>query len=147
VTYLVDTNVLLRFAQQSDPLHLMIRAAVRKLRVDGHSLRAASQNFVEFWNAGTRPAIYNGMGWTQAEADRWLRLVEHMFQLFPDTSAIYPEWRRLIIQFGVSGAKVHDARLVATMIAHTTTHILTLNTADFTRYASIGIVAVDPHTV
>ena len=55
--------------------------------------------------------------------------------------AIYAEWRQLIVAFGVSGAKVHDARLVATMRVHAVTHILTLNTADFTRYAlEVGLL-------
>jgi hypothetical protein len=33
------------------------------------------------------------------------------------------------------------------MMTHGVTHILTFNTADFTRYATEGIVAVDPMTV
>jgi hypothetical protein len=33
------------------------------------------------------------------------------------------------------------------MLFYGVNHILTLNTADFTRYASEGIVAVDPHTI
>jgi predicted nucleic acid-binding protein len=88
-----------------------------------------------------------GKARTLAEADRWLRVVERLFRLFPDAPAIYAEWRRLVVAQGVSGAKVHDARLVATMLAYAATHILTLNTADFARYAPLGIVAVDPHTV
>jgi hypothetical protein len=108
---------------------------------------AASQNFVEFWNVATRPATHNGMGWTLAEADQLLRLVERIFQLLPDAPAIYPEWRRLVVALGVSGAKVHDARLVATMRVHAASHILTLNTGDFARYVGLGVVAVDPQTV
>lgn len=49
--------------------------------------------------------------------------------------------------FAVSGVQVHDARLVAAMQAHNITHILTFNTSDFTRYASLGIVPVDPATI
>ncbi len=49
--------------------------------------------------------------------------------------------------YGVSGVQVHDARLVAAMISHGATHILTFNTADFARYAPEGIMAVDPATV
>jgi predicted nucleic acid-binding protein len=147
VVYLVDTNVLLRLANRNHPLHPTMRAAVRKLRAAGHSLMAASQqNFVEFWNVATRPAAQNGMGWTLAEADRLLRLLERLFLRFSDAPAVYTEWR-LVVAFGVSGAKVHDGRLVATMRVHAATHILTLNTADFARYAPLGIVAIDPQAV
>jgi hypothetical protein len=43
---------------------------------------------------------------------------------------------------GIQGVQVHGARLVALMQVHAVTHILTLNTADFSRYA--GITAMDP---
>jgi hypothetical protein len=49
--------------------------------------------------------------------------------------------------FSVSGVQVHDARLVAAMKLNSVTHILTFNATDFTRYATEGIVAVDPTTV
>jgi predicted nucleic acid-binding protein len=135
VIYLPDTNVLLRFADRSHPLHATVRAAVRQLRADGHRLVA------------TRPADRNGFGLTPAEAERLLRLVERLFPLLPDSPAVYPEWRRLVVSFGVRGVQVHDARLVASMSVHGMTHILTLNAGDFARYAPEGIMAVDPHGI
>ena len=54
-----------------------------------------------------------------------------------------PEWRRLVVNYGVSGVQVHDARLVATMLVHDVTHILTFNTQDFIRYRPEGIIAID----
>ncbi|WP_210391321.1 hypothetical protein [Synechococcus sp. PCC 7502] len=42
------------------------------------------------------------------------------------------------------GIQVHDAHLVAVMKVYGITHILTLNTVDFNRYAGEGIVAVNP---
>lgn len=145
--YLADTNVLLRFADRAHPLHLTIRAAVCTLRAGGHKLRATPQNFVEFWNVATRPTERNGFGLVPARADRLLRLVERLFPLLPDSPVVYTEWRRLVVSFGVSGVQVHDARIVAAMTVHGVTHILTFNTADFVRYRTKGIVAVDPTTI
>jgi predicted nucleic acid-binding protein len=147
VVYLADTNVLLRFADRTHPIHPILRAAVRKLRTSGRRLRATPQNFVEFWNVATRPIEKNGFGLAPANADQLLRLVERLFPLLPDSPAVYAEWRRLVVSFGVSGIQVHDARIVAAMIVHGVTHILTLNTTDFVRYGTRGIVAVDPTTV
>jgi len=124
VIYLVDTNVLLRFADRTHPLHLTTRAAVRKLRTGGHRLRATPQNFVEFWNVATRPTERNGLGLAPANADRLLRLVERLFPLLPDSPAVYPEWRRLVVACGVSGVQAHDARIVAAMIVHGVMHTL-----------------------
>jgi predicted nucleic acid-binding protein len=145
--YLVDTNVLLRFVFRQDPLHPMVRVAVRKLRQDGHRLQATSQNFVEFWNVATRPTDKNGLGLTPDQADRSLRLLERLFPVLPDGPGLYAQWRTIVVQFGVSGVQVHDARLVAAMITNNITQILTFNTKDFTRYASTGITAVNPTTL
>jgi len=40
------------------------------------------------------------------------------------------------------GVKVHDARIVAAMLVHGITHVLTLDEHDFVRYP--GITAVHP---
>lgn len=145
--YLVDTNVLLRFADRTHPLHVRIRAAVRALRTAGHRLRATPQNCIEFWNVATRPTDKNGLGLVPADADRLLRLVERLFPVLPDVPAVYPQWRQLVVLCNVSGVQVHDARLVAVMTVHSVTHILTRNVTDFVRYATLGIVAVDPLTL
>ena len=50
---------------------------------------------------------------------------------------------KIVVQYGVSGVQVHDARLAAAMYAHGIREILTLNGSDFTRFA--GITAIDPH--
>ena len=145
--YLADTNILLRFADRTHPVHPTVRAAVRKLRANGHSMCATPQNFVEFWSVATRSTERNGFGLPPTHADRLLRLVERLFPLLPDSSMVYTEWRGLVVSFGVSGVQVHDARIVAAMIVHGVTHILTFNTTDFVRYGTRGIVAVDPTTV
>ena len=147
MVFLADTNVLLRFADRTHPVHPIIRAALRKLRTNGHRVCATPQNFVEFWNVATRPTERNGFGLAPANADRLLRLVERLFPLLPDSPAVYTKWRRLVVSFGVSGIQVHDARIVATMIVHGVTHILTFTTTDFVRYGTRGIVTVDPTTV
>jgi predicted nucleic acid-binding protein len=147
VIYLVDTNVVLRIGPRPDPLRVAVRAAVRKLRGRGHSLVVTPQNLVEFWNVATRPVAHNGFGFSPAAADRRLRRVERLFPALPDSALVYPEWRRLVVAYRVSGVQVHDARLVAFMRIYGVDHILTLNTADFARYAAEGVVAVDPRTV
>lgn len=64
--------------------------------------------------------------------------------MLQDSPDVYFEWRRIVLEYSVSGKQVHDARLVAVIISHEVTHILTFNTVDFTRYAPEGIVSVDP---
>ena len=142
--YLVDTNVLLRFSSYGDPRYQIVQDAVYKLKREGQELRTTFQNLSEFWNVSARPIDQNGFGRTPSETDQMLRYLEYFFPLLQDLHAVYPEWKKLVVDYEVSGVQVHDAKLVASMIVHEVKHILTFNVADFTRYASEGIVAVVP---
>lgn len=106
------------------------------------------QNMTEFWNTATRPAsARGGYGMALIEADQKARLLERFIVPFLDPMGLYEEWRRLVVQFGVSGVQVYDARLVASCLASGMTRIVTFNGKDFQRYASEGIVVVDPATI
>ena len=100
------------------------------------------QNIVEFWNVSTRAIAQNGFGLSPAETERVAREIEKAFMLLPDIEAIHTEWRRLVLAYGVSGVKVHDARIVAAMIVHRVPHILTLDQTGFSRYTEV--VAIHP---
>lgn len=147
MNYLVDTNILIRLVDRTQPLHPITRTAVRKLKASGHTLQITAQNCIEFWNVATRPKQRNGCGWTLSEAEKSLRVIEWLFPMLPDSPDTYAQWRQLVIQFRVSGVQVHDARLAAAMRVNSITNILTFNTADFKRYAPLGIIAVDPTTI
>jgi len=102
-------------------------------------------NVAEFWNTCTRPLDRNGYGLTPAEADSRARLFEDNLRLLPDSLAVHEEWRRLLVAYNVSGAQVHDARLVAAMRVHNVKRILTFNERDFARYTDIE--AIHPRTI
>lgn len=99
-----------------------------------------SQNFIEFWNVCTRPIAKNGLGMSVEQADGELTRLEGIFSVLPDLPTVYPQWRQLVRLYQVRGANVHDARLVAVMLASNLTHMLTYNTADFRRFSEITVV-------
>ena len=144
VSCLVDTNILLRISRRSDPQHKLVDAALARLAGQGTTLFYAHQNIAELWNAMTRPSTRNGLGLTTTDADLVVRGIEAGMSLLPDNDAVYREWRRIVVQYGVSGVQVHDARLAAAMYVHHVDHILTLNVADFSRFT--GLTAVHPDT-
>lgn len=139
MTYLLDTNILLRFIDPTDPSHAIVHQAIYNLRLSEQDLRVSTQNCIEFWNVTTRPVTRNGFGRTLQNAEQFLRLLTRLFPVLPDDAGVYPEWYRLVSQFDVSGVQVHDARLVAVMRIHQIAHVLTFNTADFVRYSPEGI--------
>lgn len=140
MTFLIDTNIVLRLAQPGHPMRADALSSLSALRRQGENLYLASQNLIEFWRTCTRPIDRNGLGMTIAESEVELMRLENIFPILPDNPEIYPQWRRLVITYGVMGVNVHDARLVAVMLVHGLTHILTFNTSDFVRYTEITAV-------
>jgi len=142
MAHLGDTNLLLRAAQDGHPQQAEARDAIRDLIVAGEDVFLMRQNLVEFWVVATRPADRNGLAMTPEQAEAELARLENQFPVLPDTDAVYDEWRRLVTTHGVTGFRSYDARLVASMLVHGVTHILTFNVEDFRRYP--GIVVVHP---
>jgi len=137
---LVDTNVLLRLARKSDPQYQIANSAVGRLLAQGTDLFYTIQNIAELWNVLTRPIGSNGFGLSIQEAERQVRAIESGMYLLPDSSAVYLEWRDLVVKYGVIGVQVHDARLAAAMRVHGTHHILTFNVTDFARFGGIAVL-------
>ncbi|HEY9768512.1 MAG: PIN domain-containing protein [Pleurocapsa sp. SU_5_0] len=146
MAYLLDTNILLRTISPNDPMHIETVAAIDILNAGREQVIIAPQNLIELWNVCTRPAERNGLGFTpertRAEVDRLKRL----FIFIPDTPAIFPEWERLVTTYEVKGTKVHDTRLVAFMLVHRLSQILTFNVKDFRRF-SPEITPVSPKEI
>lgn len=144
--YLVDTNILLRWTDSGAPEHASFSAAIFTLNERGDTLYVAPQNLVEFWSVATRPATSRGgLGLSPEAALTRLIAIEKFFPPLPETSAIYPLWRNLVVSMRVSGRHVHDARLAAVMRASGVDHILTTDTDDFERYK--WLTAVHPNSV
>jgi predicted nucleic acid-binding protein len=135
--YLIDSNILIRWVQPSDPDYSVVRSALDALARQGAVLCYTSQNLAEFWNTCTRPVDRNGYGLSPQEADRRARLFEARLRLLPESLVVHQEWRRVLVAHGVSGIQVYDARLVAAMLVHRIRQILTFNAKDFARFTDV----------
>jgi predicted nucleic acid-binding protein len=132
--WLMDTNILLRWAFIDHHDYSLVSGTVGDLRQRGCRLYATPQNLIEFWNSATRPADGNGFGLTPTQADEALHRIEWFFDILEDTPEVYRAWRRLVVEYEVSGVQVHDARLVAMMRMNGVPNILTFNDRHFRRY-------------
>lgn len=145
MSYLVDTNFLLRLAQNTSPLQQYARNAYSTLRLQGEVLAIVPQNIVEFWVVATRPVNVNGLGLSIDLVSQELSQMKQLFVLQPDTPEILTIWEQLVITYQVMGKQAHDTRLVAAMTVHQITHLLTFNTDDFKRFTEI--TAIDPRSI
>lgn len=149
MSYLLDTNILVRLANSADALYPAALRAVTALHHLGETIHITPQNLVEFRGVATRPIPANGLGLAPAAVETKAEGFEQKFALLADTPDIFPTWKSLVNAASVIGKQVHDARLVAVCHVHSVSHLLTFNTAHFARFASVGkgIVAVDPASV
>ena len=140
MAYLLDTNILLRTIDLKHPLNEDTTKAIERLRSANHLLYIVPQNLIEAWNVCTRPLDKNGLGMSIDQTDTEIKRLERLFILLPDSPAIYPQWRTLVKQYNVQGVNVHDTRIVAAMLVHRISHILTFNIEDFKRFTEITVV-------
>ena len=145
--YLIDTNCLVTLAQRDKSAHRTgVIHSISLLRRRHERLCVCSQNMAEFWTVATRPATSRGgLGLTLPTANAVLAKFETRFEMLPSSQRTYGEWRRLIVDYGVSGVATHDARIAAAMLVHGVEHILTIDRG-FNRY-SPAITVVDPLTL
>ncbi len=81
MSYLVDTNILLRYAHKSHSMRPDARRALVTLRKRNEELCIIPQNIIEFWAVATRPLASNGMGLTVDEAARETKKLKRIFKL------------------------------------------------------------------
>jgi predicted nucleic acid-binding protein len=134
VSVLVDTNVLVLRTQRRHETYATAVRSIAHLLAQDELVFFTLQNIAEFWNVATRPVASNGLGLSTAEVLVEVGKIEELLTYLPDASALYEEWKRLVVQHSVQGAKVHDARLVAAMNVHGIRRLLTFDAGDFARY-------------
>jgi predicted nucleic acid-binding protein len=112
---LLDTNVLLRGLDRRHPHCPTVRRALIRLWRQGTEPCLAAQNLVEFWAVATRPVDANGLGMSCAWAAAQIGRMRRFFVILAENADVQPEWERLVVRHSVSGKKVHNTRLLATM--------------------------------
>jgi predicted nucleic acid-binding protein len=141
VRLFVDTNILIRVSDADDPTHAVCVEAVRRLQTEANELCFGAQVMIEYWVVATRPRTVNGLGLEPAEVEADLREFERSFRVLAEPPDMAARWRELANRPAVRGRQAHDTRLVALMLAHGVTTLLTLNPADFARYNDLTCLA------
>lgn len=142
MSLLIDTNVLIRLADDRSSEQPVAVAAIEHLLARNIAVFISGQVLVELWVVATRPEDVNGLGWTTAATVEAIRALQEQFPLLVETPDIVDRWLELVARCQVSGKRAHDARLAALAIASGVERLLTFNTADFP--PSWGVKAEHP---
>jgi predicted nucleic acid-binding protein len=130
----VDTNILVYATQISSPHRDAARAALQVNSRGAARLRLSRQIFREYLAVVTRPQLFaEPLPMAEALAD--VARFAAAFDVLEDGPEVGARLVELCRGVAVAGRQVHDANIVATMLAHGETRLLTANRGDFQRFA------------
>jgi predicted nucleic acid-binding protein len=131
----IDTNVLVYATVEGAPFRARARAALIRLAAV-ESLSISRQVLREYVAATTRPQTW-GNPLTLPEALADTAAFEQRFAVREDGPMVWDRFAALSRHCSFGGRQVHDANIVATMLAHGDRRLLTFNDADFRRFAGL----------
>lgn len=138
--YLFDTNIFLRLAENNSSERPIILSAIREIRANNQTICYTPQILAEVWNVCARPVTARGkLGLSIEQTERKVNLIQKYFEFLPDMPATFTEWRKLVLDYKVTGVQVHDTKLVASMNVHKVKCLVTLNEKDLKRF-SINVI-------
>ena len=138
----VDTNVLVYANVNEAPQHQAALAAIDQARKDGRVLWISRQVLREYLVTLTRPQAFQDVPLITVLEQ--VQLFQNHFEIADDTDTVTDQLMQLMDDIPIGGKQVHDANIVATMLAHDIPALLTHNGKDFERFADrIAVEAIN----
>ena len=137
----VDTNVLVYANVATSPLYSPAQAALRSLVAAGTELWLSRQILREYLATLSRPQTFSAPIAANVLTGDVLRF-QAQYRIAEDGPTVTANLLTLLGTIPLGGKQVHDANIVATMQAHGVSRLLTHNTTDFARFASL--IRVEP---
>lgn len=129
----IDTNILVSARILEAPDHDRARAHLERAFQELEPLRISRQVMREYLSVVTRPQTWSiAIAREDALAD--VERLTNSFEILEDGPGVTQSLLALCREFAVGGRQIHDANIVATMLAHGERRLLTFNSADFRRY-------------
>ena len=131
----VDTNVLVKARFLETPDHGEARASLQRAFEEPEPLRISRQVLREYLAVVTRPQTWLVPISREIALDDMERLVG-TYEILEDGPVVTDRLVSLCREVPVGGRQIHDANIVATMLAYGERRLLTFNMADFYRYGN-----------
>ncbi len=131
----IDTNVLVNSRIPGAPDHGAARASLERAFGDPEPLRISRQVMREYLAVVTRQQPWPVNITREDALDDVSRLIGS-FEILEDGPVVTETLVALCREVAVGGQQIHDANIVATMLTHGESRLLTFNGADFRRYGN-----------
>jgi predicted nucleic acid-binding protein len=133
VNVFLDTNILLRASIAEMPLHNEAVSLVRRQKSEGAELWISRQVIREYIAQVTRPqSVMRPLSATQIEAQ--VDVFKGLYRIADEHAGVTAHLVSLIRQIPTGGKQIHDANIVATMLAYGIDLLITQNVADMRRF-------------
>lgn len=142
----VDTNILLRAFNPIMNHHAGSEALVQKMWEGDTVLWISRQVIREYLVQVTHPRSLK-TPLTTEQALQQMQVITTLFRVADETAEVTKHLLSLLKSYPTSGKQVHDANVVATMLAYGIDTLLTLNVDDFKRFQDeIKIITLEEDT-
>ena len=128
----IDTNILINARIREAPEHDRTRLRLERAFQE-EQVRISRQVLREYLSVVTRPQTWLfaiSIGEALDDVNRFIQA----FEVLEDGPWVTEALDALCRETPVGGSQIHDANIVATMLAHGEHRLLTLNVSDFRRY-------------
>lgn len=140
----IDTNVLVYASVAGAPHHETALEVLDSAYRAGRPLWISRQVVREFIAVRSRAQLFVDPSPMELLVQR-VAYFRERFEIADDTASVTDELMGLMNCFPIGGKQVHDANIVATMLAYGIPSLLTHNVKDFRRYEKrIEIIALAP---
>lgn len=129
----LDTNILLRTILTQMNQHAEVDALVKRIIREGAELWISGQVIREFIVQATHPRTLT-KPLTIEQVVNEIEAIKPLFQIADETATVRDKLLELLQQYPTQGKQVHDANIVATMLAYEINTLLTLNVDDMKRF-------------
>ena len=129
----IDTNVLISAVASRSPHYFRARGLLARIEQQDLEPWVSRQVLRELLSGMSRPQVFS-RPFTPAEILQTAQAYEAMFVVAEDLPIVAQQLYLLLEQIPFGGKQVHDANIVATMLAYGIPELLTHNAADFRRF-------------
>ena len=131
----IDTNILVYANVIETPFHEQALAAINTAHEAGRTIWISRQVIREYLVTLTRPQVFDNLprATVLEQVDQFIG----RFQVADDTAIVSEQLVKLMSNFKIGGKQVHDANIVATMLAYDIPCLLTHNVKDFRRFGEV----------
>ena len=131
----IDTNVLVYANVIETPFHQQALTTINAAHKEGRTIWISRQVLREYLVTMTRPQAFLNLPreTVLAQATQFIQ----RFEVADDTAAVTKQLIKLMGGSQTGGKQIHDANIVATMLAYDIPCLLTHNVKDFKRFGEV----------